>query len=281
MKKTKLILLIFILTFSFLGCKEDKKNTESKKEKSTDFRIDTANYEIVKVEDQSRKALGKKSLSEYQTSEIENLPINKKILYRIVFSKNVKENQVKPTIKKIINELTSNDSEIDEIILWMYSDKDISRPYDIGSAIWAPFGKLGNIDAGIAKNNNRKNYKIEYQIKQNLDKYLIQKSKSEVKFGFKEDERKQIYKDMVKAEDKANEYERIEQDKALDKILKKNGTLNDKSRKRLKIEYDIISKKAKKLMIKYKSKVLKKYKITEKQEQEISIEGLDENWPFE
>ena len=135
--------------------------------------------------------------------------------------------------------------------------------------------------AEIVKNNNRENYKIEYQIKQKLDEYLTQKSKSEIKFGYTEIERKQIFKDMVKAEDKANDYERLEQDKVLDRILKENGTLDEKSREKLKIEYNKISKRAEKLMIEYKSKVLKKYKITKEQEQEISIEGLDENWPFE
>ena len=282
MKKQSLILIIFILTISFVGCKEEKKEVEPEKKVTAELIIETADYEIAKVEDQSRKALGKKSLSQYKTSELENLPTNKKILYRIVLSKDIKENQVKPTVEKIVNKLTSDDSDIDEIILWFYSSKEVlNNPYDIGTAIWAPNGKLGNIDAEIAKNNNRENYKIEYRIKENLDEYLTQKSKSEVKFRFTEDERKQIFKDMVKAEDKANEYERLEQDKVLDRILKENGKLDDKSRGQLKIEYNKISKRTEKLMIEYKSKVLKKYKITEEQEQEISIEGLDENWPFE
>lgn len=282
MKNQNLILMIFILTISFVGCKEEKKEVETEKKATAELIIETADYEIAKIEDQSRKAFGKKSLSQYKTSELENLPTNKKILYRIVLSKEIKENQVKPTVEKIVNKLTSDDADIDEIILWFYSSKEVlNNPYDIGTAIWAPNGKLGNIDAKIAKNNNRENYKIEYRIKENLDEYLTQKSKSEVKFGFTEDERKQIFKDMVKAEDKANEYERLEQDKALDRILKEKGTLDDKSREQLKVEYNKISKRTEKLMIEYKSKVLKKYKITEEQEQEISIEGLDENWSFE
>jgi hypothetical protein len=287
MKNPSLILLIFILTLSFVGCKEEKKETETEKETETKknetkkFTVGIANYEIVKIQDQSRKALGKKSLSEYQTSELKNLPTNKKILYRIVFSQDLKENQVKPTIEKIINELTSDDSDIDEIIFWLYSDKDMSRPYDIGNAIWAPFGKLGNIDAEIAKNNNRENYKIEYQIKQNLDEYLTQKSKSEVKFGFTEDERKQIFKEIVNTQDRADKYQSSAEDKVIDGILEKYGKLDDKSRNQLKIEYNKISEKAEKLLEEYRSKVLKKYKITELQAEEISREALAENWPFE
>jgi hypothetical protein len=282
MKKSNLILLIFALTLAFVGCNENKKEAKTEKETITNVTIEPGSYEIVKVEDQSRKALGQKSLSEYKTSEIEKLPTNKKMLYRVVLSKKIKENQVKPTIEEIVNQLTSDDADIDEIILWFYSSKEVlNNPYDIGTAIWAPNGKLGNIDAQIAKNNNRKNYKIEYKIKENLEEYLLQKSKSETKFGFTEDERKQIYKDIVSAEDIANEYERTEQDKVLDRILEKYGKLDDNSREKLKIEYNKISERAKKIMAEHKSKVYDKYEITEEQVKEISTEAFNENWPLE
>ena len=282
MKKPRLILLIFILTLSFVGCKEEKREAETKKIVTTESTINSADYEIVKIENQSRKAFGKKSLSQYTTSEIEQLPTNKKILYRVILSKDIKENQVKPTIEKIVNQLTTDDADIDEIILWFYSSKEVlNNPYDVGTAIWAPNGELGNIDANIAKNNKRENYKIEYRIKENLEKYLEQNSKSEIKFDFTENERKQIFKDIVSAEDKANEYEQTEQDKVLDRILEKYGRVDDNSREKLKIEYNKISEKAKEIMTENKSKILEKYKITEEQAKEISTEALTENWPFE
>lgn len=282
MKKTNLIIIISILTISLFGCKEEKKEVKTENKVTAELTIETADYEIAKVEDQSRKALGKKSLSQYTTSELEQLPTNKKVLYRVILSKDIKDNQVKPTVEKIINELTSDDSDIDEIILWFYSSKEVlNNPYDIGTAIWAPNGKLGNINANIAKNNNRENYKIEYRIKENLEQYLEQNSKSEVKFGFTENERKQIFKEIVSAEDKANEYERIEQDKVLDGILEKYGKLDDNSREKLKKEYNKISEKAEKIMKESKAKVFSKYKITEEQAKEISTEALTENWPFE
>lgn len=141
MKST--ILSILILTTILIGCKENKEDTKVRNEVSPALKIETTDYEIVSIEDQSRKALGK-NLSQYEISELEELPTNKKILYKIVFSKDIKENQVKPTIEKIISKLTTEDSDIDEIILWLYSDKELSNSsYDIGTAIWAPFGKLG------------------------------------------------------------------------------------------------------------------------------------------
>ena len=276
MKKTDLILLIFTFTLALVGCKENKK------EANTNVTIEAGSYEIIKVKDLSRKAFGKKSFSDYKTSEIKNLPINKKMRYKVVFSDDIKQNQVKPTIKEIVDQLTTDDEDIDEIILWIYSSKEVlNNPYDIGTAIWAPNGKLGNIDAQIAKNNNRKSYKIEYEIKENLEEYLSQKSKSETKFGFTEDERKQIYKDIVSSEEIANEYERTEQDKILDRILEKYGKLDDNSQKELKIEYNKISEKAEEIMTEKKSKVFEKYEITEEQVKEISTEAFNENWPME
>jgi hypothetical protein len=282
MKKTNLILIISILTISLFGCKEEKKEVKTENKVTAELTIETADYEIAKVEDHSRKALGKKSLSQYTTSELEQLPTNKKNLYKVILSKDIKDNQVKPTVEKIVNKLTFDDSDIDEIILWFYSSKEIlNNPYDIGTAIWAPNGELGNINENIAKNNNRENYKIEYKIKENLEQYLEQNSKSEAKFGFTENERKQIFKDIVSAEDKANEYERIEQDKVLDGILEKYGKLEDNNREKLKKEYSKISEKAEKIMKEGKAKVFKKYKITEEKAKEISTEALTENWPFE
>lgn len=278
MKKPHIILMIFILTLSFIGCKEQKREAETEKKVKTEFNVETADYEIVKVEDQSQKALGKRPLSQYQTSEIEKLPTNKKILYRIVLSKDVEENQVKPTVEKIITKLTSDDSDIDEIILWLYSNKEISNStFDVGTAIWAPNGKLGNIDANIAKNNNRDDYKIDCQIMNNLDQYLNQKSETGDKLGFTVEERKQIFKEIVKAEDKANEYEQTEQDKVLNKF----GNINDNNREKVKTEYNKISDQAQKLTDEYKSTVLKKYNITAEQLKEIGREGQDKYWPLD
>jgi hypothetical protein len=249
MKNPNLILIIFILTLSIASCKEENRTVKKENKVTTELNIDTADYEIINFEDQSRKALGKKPLSQYKTSEIEKLPTNKKIIYRIVLSKDIKENQVKPTIENIIANLTSKDSDIDEIILWLYSDKEISNStFDIGTAIWAPNGKLGNIDANIAQNNNRENYKIDYQIKQNLEQYLTQKFETSDKFGLIIDERKQVFKDIVKAEDDAYNYKESEQEK----VLKEN-----------------------------KSKLLKKYNITSEQLKEIGTEGLDKFWPLD
>lgn len=268
MKKTILSFSIFIVTLYFIGCRE--KLAETKNNEVIEVSVETADYEIVNIEDQSRKALGK-NLSQYEISELEEFPTNKKILYKIVLAKDIKENQVKPTVEKIINKLTIEDSDIDEIIFWLYSDKEMTNSgFDIGEAIWAPFGKLGNIDANIAKNNNRDNYVINYQIKKNLDQYLAVKLETNDKFGFTIDERKQIFKESIKAEDKAFQYEKNEQSK----ILERASKITD-------AQYTKINSQTEKLMAEYKLLVAKKYRITIDQLQVINDEAQDKYWPMD
>ena len=131
-------------------------------------------YEMVREEDASVKALGNKLLSEYTTQEIEALPIAKRIRYRIVVSPEIKENQVRPTVDKIVSDISSSDNDIDAIVLFLYSDKElINGAYDVATATWAPGGKVGNITPEIARSNNRAGYSISLTIKPDLHEYLI------------------------------------------------------------------------------------------------------------
>lgn len=251
----KLKILLLVSVFFIISCNKEKKeilniqNTIDDSQILEDIELDAVSYEIIDVENQSRKALGKKPLSQYEKDELEKLATNKKILYKIVLSKDVKENNIKPTIRKIIKDIISQNSDIDEIILWLYSDKElINEGYDLGLVIWAPFGKLGNITNDIALNNNRDNYSIDYDLKTNLDKYLSNRFEDVRKFGLTTLERKQVFKDKVKAEDNAFEYKQSEQER----VLKKNY-----------------------------SKILKKYNLTLEQLQEISNEGQDKYWSLD
>lgn len=100
----------------------------------------------------------------------------------------------------------------------------------------------------------------------------VEKSKSEEKFGLSEDKRKELFKETVSAEDKANAFQRAKQDSVLNLKLDKT---------QLKKEYHLIEIQSGELMKKYKTEVTKKYNITEEQEKQISFEGLEKNWPLE
>jgi len=226
-------------------------------------------YEIVESDDQSHKALGNKSLSDYSTQELANLPTDKKMSYRIVVSPEIKENQVKSTIEKIIADITSQDNDIDEISLLLYSDKELTNgAYDVAMATWAPSGKWGSVTPEIAQNNNRTNYKITTQVKNNLEEYLQKRGQSEEKFGLTEVERRQIFKEIVAAEDRA----RVEADEMY------TVNIMDSDYKQENLEKNI--DKNRELMTKYKTQVRVKYGITEDIETKIVVEAFEESWPF-
>lgn len=227
-------------------------------------------YEIVESEDISIKALGNKSLSEYTAQEISNLPTNKKMAYRIVVSPKIKEEQVRSTIQKIISDITAKDDDIDEISLLLYSDKELaSGAYDVAMATWAPSGKLGNVTPEIAQSNNRTTYETTIQIKENLEEYLQKRGESEDKFGFSEEERREIFKEIIFAERRAT--------KEADKIYVVD--ISDPNYKQENIMKNI--DKNRELMDKYKAEVRNKYGITEDTEWEIVSEALEEIWPME
>ncbi len=232
-----------------------------------DNNIDLKNvvsYEIVKVEDMSRKAMGNKSLSDYTTSELNRLPTNKRMSYKVVVPLTIKEAQVKPTVEKIISDLTSKDKDIDEIILDIYSDKEIiNGPYDVANAIWAPYGDLGNVDAEIARDNDRSIYQTAIKIKDNLEQYLTQKSKNENLYNLTESERRQFFKDIVAAEDRAHREADVKYPTANLNNFQKNDD-----------EYNRLSEI-------YREQVRKSYNLTKEQGNTIMNEGFKENWPLD
>jgi len=232
-------------------------------------------YEIVESEDQSHKAMTK-SLSSYTYQELAKLPTDKKMGYRVVVSQTIKENQVRPTVEKIIADITSKDNDIDEIWLFLYSDKELVKDgwYDVAKATWAPNGKLGNVTPEIAKTNNRTNYKLEIQIAKDLGQYLKQRAKLEDKLGFTEAERRKIFKEIVAAEDKAQ----AEADKKYPVSGRSTWGL---SQSELRSQIDKNIDLVRHLEKQYKKELSKKYKLTKEKLKKISIEGISERWPLE
>ncbi len=243
---------------------ENTDNKPNNPEEKIDTTTSAVSYEIVKTEDMSRKAMGDKSLSDYTTAELKKLPTNKRMSYKVVVPTTIKVEQVKPTVDKIISDLTNKDKDIDEIILNLYSDKEsINGMYDVASAIWAPGGELGNVNASIASSNNRSGYKTTIQIKDKLEEYLAQKSKSEDKFGLSESQRRQFFKEIVAAEDKA----RNEAEKKYPMDNVNNFQKNTDEYNRLA---DI-----------YRGQVMQKYGVNKDQEATIVSEAFKENWPMD
>ena len=255
-----IVALIIFTAFSSIDY-SDRENTFSLESISVNGAV---NYSIIKTEDMSRKAMGNKSLEDFTSSELASLATNKKVKYFVVIDSVINQGTAKSTVNKIILDIVANDKDVDEIILWLYSDKDLidSGTYDIGSVIFAPFGELGNVNSEIALSNDKASYKISYDIKSNLEEYLSIRNEQEDKFGFNVEERKQIFKDIVSAQDKA----RAEADQKYPIGYMTNYENNSNEYKRLA---DI-----------YEKEVLEQWNINSEQKTEISREAQTKNWPL-
>lgn len=268
-----LMLSIFIVG-AFGG---ETKNKEVDKTSSVDNSqsskvVEAAGYSIVSEKDRSMKAVGNQSLSSYSYSEIAELPISKRVEYRVVVDSNINSEQILPTVERIVNEKTSENPEIDGITALLYSDESLSSgAYDIARAVWAPKGDLENITAEIARSNNRGSYEISLDIKENLEEYLKQRSKSETKFGLREEVRKEIFHEIVAAEDRAAR-------EAEDRYPTDINTVDAETARR-NVEKN--ASLTRDLTEKYTERVLKKYDISAEVETKITTEAFEEGWAME
>ncbi|MFA6896866.1 MAG: hypothetical protein WCQ96_01115 [Patescibacteria group bacterium] len=256
------IFILFLFSVLESVSSEDINSNQTQSTISTSAVGISTNYEIVKEEDLSRKAMGDKNLSDFSASELAALPTNKKIKYQIVVPSTIKENQVDSTVNKIISDIISKDSGIDEIILFLYSDKELAisdGAYDVATAVWAPLGDLGNVTPVIAVGNDRTSYTITVDKRDDLDEYLSQRGKEETLYGLTEQQRRQLYKEIVAAEDKARQ--------EANRLFPTNYESNDA--------------KFSELREKYVSAIRTKYNINTDQEKSITNEGLKEGWPLD
>ena len=225
-------------------------------------------YEIVKVEDSSLKALTK-PLSSYSLDEVKHLPMNVRKTYRVVVPADIRQEQVRPTVEKIIAKITAEDNDIDEIRLFLYSDREIAKgPSDVARATWAPNGEEGSTTPEIARTNNRTGYKIVVEVRPDLEEYLKQRNQPEKKFGLSDEERKRVYKELVASEDKAQaEADQIYPTDATRPGWRENIGKNNQMRENLED--------------KYRARLAKKYGLSEKQISDIFNEGFKKNWPMD
>ncbi len=123
------------------------------------------NYEILKTEDISIKALDK-PLSAYSASEIENLPLNIRKAYRIVIPSDISKEELKATLIQVVMDKTSENPDIDEVTVFAYDRKeDADSFYTFGRVEWCPNGDWGGVTSIIASTNDRSSYKYTLDIK--------------------------------------------------------------------------------------------------------------------
>jgi hypothetical protein len=126
------------------------------------------NYEIVKTEDISIKALDK-PLSAYSTSEIEKLPMNIRKRYRVIVPSDISKEELKATLIQVVMDKTSENPDIDEVVVLAYDRKeDADSIYTFGKVEWCPNGDWAGVTSIIASTNDRSSYRYNFDIK---DKY--------------------------------------------------------------------------------------------------------------
>lgn len=271
--KTKFLIAVsyFLLLsiFGHVGCTGDENLSQKNKTRENSQVGKSAKYSIESKEDISIRTLSKNP-NEYTSNELAKLPINKRMKYKIVVASNIKYEQVKPTIEEIINDITSSDNDIDEITMFLYSDKQITnQAYDVAMAEWVYLGEWGKVTPEIVTTNNRSNYKINIFLKDNLEQYLQQRSKKETLFNLREETRRSFYKELCISDTKAfEEAERLYSTNVRHPGYSKDNILKN-------------ADKVKELMKEYSNMIRSKYNISEEVEQKIFNEASKENWPME
>lgn len=248
-----------------VGARETAERSEVKQA------AQSAPYEIAKAEDNSLKAL-ERPLSDYTTTEIEALPLNKRKSYSVIVSPDITSAQVEPTAQLIVDEEVRKDPDIDEIYILFYSDREIvgaSGAYDVAAATWAPGGKWGSTTPQIARGNDRSSHRLVVNVKDNLEAYLQQRGTAEEKFGLPEIQRREIFKAITKAEERA----RAEAD-AKYPVDATDPTLpQDNVTKNASLNQELIAK--------YHGEVREEYKISEDVQWEVISEAIEKHWPAE
>lgn len=226
-------------------------------------------YEIALEKDLSIKALGDKPLSQHSLAELDSLPMVVRKQYSITVGEDIKAGQVEPTVKAVIDSALARNDDIDEIIVFVYTVPElVDEPYDVAKAEWAPGGKWGSTTPEIAESNDRSSYKLNLTIRDDLEGFLALRNENEERFGFSVDERKQIFNELVLAEDRAA--------KEAEKLYPIDPLDPDFSRENVQKNID----KEEELCQLYTKQVYEKYGIDEDIASQITTEAYNKRWPM-
>lgn len=226
--------------------KEDNQSTESVEEElkfSFDNYIDKSKvreYKMIEEQDISLKALGEKLPSDFTLEELNNMPINFRMNYRITVPRNITEEELKSTLAQIIKDNSNGNLEIDEIYIaaW-YDEASVGKQTCLARAEWCPEGRWEQMPPIIAENNIRDSYLINFYINVPIEG-------EQIKYGLTEAERKQAFYELVQLQDQIP-FDDPDYDEKMDEA------------------YSIVAKK---------------YGITRDQAFAIGVEGITKGWPM-
>ena len=247
-KTMKKLIFLSVLVI-FLSCKKaEDAQVDSVAIEGVQNEVELPEYSLIEKKDISHRT----SLNDVKSS------INKRFSYKFLVSDKIRREQIEPLFAKLTKDIISEDNDIDDITIWLYSDKKLMNgSYDVAMATWAPAD--GEVTKDIAVSNNRDSYKLVTTIPDNLEEYLS-RSKTTVVGGLSFDLRKKIYLELADTETRARE--------VLDK--KYPYTAN--------FDTDNYANKLDELTKKYEKEISKKYKIDTKTMNSIYEEGDKNGW---
>jgi len=147
------------------GPPSQQQTTPTYQRQEQNIKAQAREYTIVGEEDISIKALDK-SLSSYTQEELAQLPLNIRMEYRIIVPSDIKQDELKATLIKVVKEKVQKNQDIDEVVVFAYdNESDIDGPYTFGKVEWSPNGNWAGVTSAIASTNDRSSYKYVFDIK--------------------------------------------------------------------------------------------------------------------
>lgn len=250
--------LIFLgVSFFVFSCGKEKVKPEytftpeevNQTQETNTLDADLPEYSLLKKEDIS-----------IRTSMDANAPINKRFTFKYLVSKKITREQIEPLLTKLMENIISEDGDIDDLTVWLYSDKKlIEGSYDIAMATFKP--SKGEVTKEIALSNDRTTYVANFLIADNFEENLKSGNKNtKDSSGLSYDLRKKIYQELANTETRARA--------RLDKIYPYTANFDT----------DNYAKKLDELTTKYEKEISKKYKIDVKTMNSIYKEGDKNGW---
>ena len=165
---------------------------------------------------------------------------NFRMKYCITIPRDITEEELQSTLVSIIKEKSTSNPEIDEIYIaaW-YDEAAVEKAVCLAFAEWSPNGEWGSAAGDIAENNDRQSYLINFNLNTEI-------KPEQIKYGFTEQERKQVFYDLVALQDKIS-FDDPDYDKKMDQA---------------------------------EETVAAQYGLTVEQVKDIGIEGITNSWPM-
>lgn len=133
-----------------------------------------------------------------------NIADIKSVIVRAALTEVITQSQAEPTLHAILERVRTSDPDIDEVIVFLYSDPAITEgAYDIGTTRWQPAGGRINLTATIARTNDRSNYQTTVEVEPGIDAYLAARSSPSIEHGLTVDQRRAYFRDIALADERA------------------------------------------------------------------------------